>query len=271
MLFVGLATGLIGLVFWRFITRPLHALIAQSRKAKWTPPQHYGTREIETLSQSFASMTAKLQRRQDAIATYTAHATHELKSPLTAVQGAAELLAEGGMSAPQQQKFLANIQADSARMESLLQAMREYARAEQPQPRGRYRLGEVLPALILQFRGLDLVAHNGGAALPVHRETLTILLKHLLENAAAHGAKTVTLTVGENELEISDDGTGISAGNRDKVLMPFFTTRRKNGGTGMGLNIVKSMLDAMGGDISLTEQTSGAGFLIRFNQDVGPE
>jgi len=265
--FVLLATGLIGLIFWRFITRPLHALIAQSRNDKWTPPKHYGTREIETLSQSFAEMTAKLQRRQDAIATYTAHATHELKSPLTAVQGAAELLREAGMTAEQQQKFLANILADTSRMESLLQSMREYAQAEQPLKRGTCALSEVLPELVSQFEGLTIEVRNGALLLPIHGETLAIILKHLLENAVEHGAKTVTITAEENELEISDDGTGISAGNRDKVLTPFFTTRRNSGGTGMGLSIVKSLLEAMGGDVEIIDQKVGVGIHIYMNAE----
>jgi len=266
MLFVLLATGLIGLVFWRFITRPLHALIAQSRKPRWAAPKHYGTQEIENLSQSFAAMTARLQKRQDAINTYTAHATHELKSPLTAVQGAAELLGEAGMSAPQRQRFLANIQADATRMESLLQSMRDYAQAEQPLPSGNCALSEVLPPLVSQFETLCITPHNPELVLPIHPDTLGIILKHLLENSAAHGAKTVALTAGQNQLLISDNGTGVSAGNRNKILTPFFTTRRKSGGTGMGLNIVKSLLETMGGGIEILDQPHGLGLRIFFAQ-----
>ncbi|MEE9452990.1 MAG: ATP-binding protein [Paracoccaceae bacterium] len=271
--FILFATGLIGLIFWRFIARPLRALIAQterieqSGKAVWAPPKHYGTREIETLGQRFATMTTKLQRRQDAITTYTAHATHELKSPLTAVQGAAELLEEAGMSEAQWQRFLANIQADTARMESLLQSMRDYARAEQPQERGTCMLNEVLPSLISQFGSLRIEVYNAELLLPVHQETLAIVLKHLLENSAEHGAKTVTLTAGKSWLKISDDGSGISAGNRDKVLTPFFTTRRKSGGTGMGLSIVKSLLEGIGGDIEILDQKVGAGIHIFLNAE----
>ncbi len=266
LLFVALATGLIGLVFWRFISRPLHALIAQSRKPRWTPPKHYGTREIETLSQSFAAMTTRLQQRQDAINTYTAHATHELKSPLTAVQGAAELLFDTSMSASQRQRFLANIQADTARMESLLQSMRAYAMAEQPLRSGHSTLAEVLPPLASQFKTLNLSTQNAGLSLPLPPETLTMILKHLLENAAEHGATAVALTAGQNELLLSDNGKGISAGNRDKVLTPFFTTRRTSGGTGMGLNIVQSVLAATGGGIEILDQSKGAGFRLCFSQ-----
>lgn len=271
--FVLLATGLIGLVFWRFITRPIHALISrteeidQSGRPDWAPLDHFGTREIENLSHSFEAMTKSLQNRQNALNTYTAHVTHELKSPLTSVQGAAELLrdAGAGMSAAQRQKFLENIMADTSRMEGLLKSMRNYAQAEQPLPVGTCTLADMKTGLGLSGVRIEIV--NETTPLPIHPKTLTIILKHLLENAKAHGASAVTLTVGQGFLEVSDNGSGISAGNRDKIMAPFFTTRRENGGTGMGLSIVASMLATLGGRIELTDQTKGTGFWISFERD----
>ncbi|MEC8196074.1 MAG: histidine kinase dimerization/phospho-acceptor domain-containing protein [Pseudomonadota bacterium] len=113
-LFVLISTSLIGFVFWRFITRPIHALIARTRTTgthgqRWQPLEHYGTREIEKLSHSFQSLTERLQSQQDALKTYTAHVTHELKSPLTAVKGSAELLAEEDMTSSQRAMFIENI------------------------------------------------------------------------------------------------------------------------------------------------------------------
>jgi signal transduction histidine kinase len=65
------------------------------------------------------------------------------------------------------------------------------------------------------------------------------------------------------ELDVQDDGPGISAGNRDKVFRPFFTTAREAGGSGLGLAIVQSLLRAHDGSISLEEAESGAHFRIR--------
>jgi signal transduction histidine kinase len=56
---------------------------------------------------------------------------------------------------------------------------------------------------------------------------------------------------------------GISPGNRDRVFEPFFTTRREAGGTGMGLQIVRSMLAAHGGTIKLLPSEAGATFELR--------
>ena len=55
-------------------------------------PAHYGTREFAQLSHSFLDMAEQLSRRSDYIATFSSHLTHELKSRLTSIKGAAELL-----------------------------------------------------------------------------------------------------------------------------------------------------------------------------------
>jgi signal transduction histidine kinase len=63
---------------------------------------------------------------------------------------------------------------------------------------------------------------------------------------------------------ISDDGPGISTGNQSRIFDPFFTTRRAAGGTGMGLPIVRRMLQTQGAEIVLLPQGPGAHFEIRF-------
>ena len=93
-------TMIIGLVFWRTITRPMRELvgrtdrIARGDRDAFKPLAHYGTREFAQLSKSFLDMAEQLSRRSEYIATFSAHLTHELKSPLTSIKGAAELLLE---------------------------------------------------------------------------------------------------------------------------------------------------------------------------------
>ncbi|KAE9631764.1 ATP-binding protein [Parasedimentitalea maritima] len=271
--FIFISTALIGLVFWRFITRPIHTLMQRTRSIgngarRWEPINHYGTREIENLSNSFQSLTARLQDQQDALKSYTAHVTHELKSPLTAVKGAAELLRESEMTDEQRHRFLDNIENDAARMEELLASMRKFSLADQNANVGACNLGGLEKDICSSFPHLDIGVQNENFTLPVHQNTLRIILAHLLENAAQHEAGTVNLEAGTNSkgvwLTVSDDGTGISKGNREKIMTPFFTTRREQGGTGMGLNIVKSTVEALGGSLSLEPRESGTCFRIVF-------
>ncbi len=63
---------------------------------------------------------------------------------------------------------------------------------------------------------------------------------------------------------VMNDGEDIAENNRDKIFVPFFTTRRESGGTGMGLEIVQSMLRAHRGAIRLAPAEDGVGFLLTF-------
>ena len=67
-------------------------------------------------------------------------------------------------------------------------------------------------------------------------------------------------------IRVSDDGPGISSGNKAQVFEPFFTTRRDSGGTGMGLAIVQTLLLAHGARITLEDpsEAGGSRFLIQF-------
>lgn len=272
-IFIIVSTALIGFVFWRFITRPIHTLMQRTQSIgrgsrRWEPINHYGTREIENLSNSFQLLTEQLQCQQDALKSYTAHVTHELKSPLTAVKGAAELLRESEMTDEQRQRFLDNIERDVARMEDLLASMREFSLADQNANAGISNLSGLETGICSWFPNLEIKIHNATLPLPVHQQTLRIILTHLLENAAQHGASTAVLEAGENTdgawLRVTDDGTGISKGNQEKIMTPFFTTRREQGGTGMGLNIVKSTIEALGGSLTQEARASGACFCIAF-------
>nr|WP_255599332.1 ATP-binding protein [Hasllibacter sp. MH4015] len=269
-LFVLISTGLIGFVFWRFISRPLHALIARTEtfgatNAEWDPLEHYGTREIETLAQSFGTLANRLQRQQTSLKTYTAHVSHEMKSPLTSIKGAAELMQDADMSPEQRAVFLDNIGRDSARMEHLLARMREYSAVGQLPAAGTCRVSAVLAAV---ESPLDVRLTGADETLPISAEALTIILHHLVENAAAHGATRVDVRAGKGEDEawitVSDNGSGVSAGNRDRIFEPFFTSRRAEGGTGMGLSIVRSVVEQSGGTIALVDAGQGAAFRIAF-------
>ncbi|GLQ25630.1 HAMP domain-containing protein [Sulfitobacter pacificus] len=90
------SAALIGAFLWRLLTRPIHQLQAQAHdistgKAETQLPQ-YGVRELAGLGQSLINMGETLSKNAAALQTYTKHATHELKSPVTSIMGAAELL-----------------------------------------------------------------------------------------------------------------------------------------------------------------------------------
>jgi signal transduction histidine kinase len=93
-----------------------------------------------------------------------------------------------------------------------------------------------------------------------------IVFSHLVDNAIQHKATVVSISATENgdavRIVVSDNGEGISPANRDRLFDAFFTTRRDSGGTGMGLNVVQSMLRAHGGGIKILDSREGATFEV---------
>lgn len=138
--------------------------------------------------------------------------------------------------------FLDNIVADVVRLDALLQRLRDLAQAESSVAEGSssvadtiYSLRERFPALNISSRGDTDIS----IALPP--EAAGIAFANLAENALQHCATLLELRVSADArtavILVRDDGTGISEANRQRIFQPFFSTRREQGGTGMGLGI----------------------------------
>jgi signal transduction histidine kinase len=261
-------TVLIAVVFSRTITGPINALVRRTEeigrggRAAIMAPEQQGTREIATLSQSFLDLAERLVDRTEYVSSFAAHVSHELKSPVTAIRGSAELLRDAEMSKAERDRFLDHIIADSDRLASLLERLRQLARADLDFASGTTTIAEaVADEPMVTFDG----ATEARVALGV--EAARAIFGQLLRNAAEHGAAAVRIAAERDDgmlrVTVADNGSGISPGNRDRVFEPFFTTRREAGGTGMGLQIVRSMLAAHGGTIRLLPSETGAVFEIR--------
>lgn len=246
------ATAGLGWLMLRLLLRPMRALqaYAQAQESGRSAPSplHFGTRETAATAARVIAMADALRDREATIRTFTDHVTHELKTPVAAIRAASELLQDGGALSPGDARLVVEIDGARAQIEAQLSALRCAAQAREVRHLGQSHLGEVLDALCLDFPNLKLQCNNENLVLPIAPEGLTIVLRHMLSNAAEHGAAQVMLEAGMSDtgptLDISDDGGGISEGNETRIFEPFFTTRRELGGTGMGLTIVRTLLTA---------------------------
>ncbi len=269
-------TALLAFLTSRTISRPMKRLVERARLVgagdvdAMAPMARPGTKEMAQLSKSFSDMAQTLHTRSEYLSQFAGHVSHEFKTPLTSIQGAAELLSEhfDTMSSDERQKFIANIQSDTDRLRKLMTGLLELARADNIVPSGEKTIiADGLQALSARFKAVVVTKFVGAVALsPENFETL---FANLVENALAHNATKVSITgrVNAREVvfEVSDDGDGISDANRDKIFTPFFTTRRANGGTGLGLGIVISIIKAHGGTIeisSIKNEKGGATFAV---------
>ena len=219
-------------------------------------------------------MAARIERRSGYLRDFAAAVSHEFKTPLAGINGAAELLQDHfeTMSDADRRRFLANIAADGDRLSQLVTRLLDLARADMAPaetdaavdltaPVRRAADAEVGAAFDVR---VELPANLPPVAVPA--ATLESVVTVLLQNSRQAGAACATIAAraGRSQvvLSVTDDGPGIPPADRDRLFEPFFTSRRASGGTGLGLSIARSLLAASEGAIALAASPEGARFEV---------
>jgi len=267
------------------VSRPIRALVAQAERVARgergavTELGRPGTREVRQLSRALVQMSAAQEDRAEYIRSFASNVSHEFKTPLTALGGAVELLRDHGdeMTAEERERFLGNVSQDVVRLSRLVGRLLELARADVVAPADRaLRVGPVVERLVARFAGdgLDIRSEPGGtaAAVCMDPEILESALMNLVENARQHGGEGVRVVVAWRqvahaderrvELRVTDDGPGISEANLERVFGRFFTTAREAGGSGLGLPIVRALVEAHDGEVALRSKPGETVFTV---------
>lgn len=261
-----LSAAVVGTLLVRTMLRPIRALRDQSRMvangghSELAPLSHYGMREIAELGEAVIIMAGTLSRRSKEISIYTNHVTHELKSPVTSIMGAAELLEDGDLSDAAQHSLIGSIKTQGQRMDLLLHQLRDMTRSREGMR------GEAGPAraMLPEIAGLDISLAPLDAILPLSVAHGQTILAHMAQNARHHGATRLNLDWDGRTFRLSDNGEGFADIDLGRLAEPFFTTRREDGGTGLGLAIVVAILDLYGARLTSVTAPGGAVFEIAF-------
>jgi signal transduction histidine kinase len=250
----------------RMLTRSAEA-IARGEPAEPFVPGPFAPRELRVLSASIERMTAQLRERASYVLEFASNVTHELKTPITAIAGAVELLQDQAhpMSEEQRQRFLANVAEDARRMERLVHRLLQLARIQNvPDEIEQIDVARFLEALVARHDApirLELAPEL--PALAMNRDHLEAAVRNLIDNAIRHGAGKpidVSARVSDDRrisIGVRDRGPGIREAHRARIFDRFFTTRRDEGGTGLGLSIVKAVADTRGGRVELDTGPDG--------------
>jgi two-component system sensor histidine kinase CreC len=232
-------------------------------------------REVNTLARAMESMREALEGRRFA-ERYIQTLTHEMKSPLAAIRGAAELLDEE-MPADARRRFLGNIRAETSRAERMISRLLELAAIES---KSHLEAAEDLDLATLIARAIDqakpLADIAGVTISPVFPSTavtvrgdefiLRAAATNLLENAIDFSPRGETVEVGIEtgegvvRLLIRDHGAGIPDYAQDKIFDRFYSLRHHTSGrkgTGLGLTLVKEAAELHGGGIELSPAPGG--------------
>ena len=233
-----------------------------------------------------AQQRARLERSRAELVSTVAH---ELRSPLTSVKGfTATLLAKWGRFTDDQKRvMLETVNADADRVTRLITELLDVSRIES----GRMEVHRQL--VDIPDRAMKIIAGRVAAGEPEDRfrlqaaadlpdtwldaDKIDQILGNLVENAVRHGAGIVTVVVerariGGDQAEavavsVRDQGEGIPPEVAPRVFRQFWRGKRR-GGTGLGLYIVKGLVEALGGDITV-DRAPGGGAEFRFILPAG--
>ncbi|AGW88652.1 MULTISPECIES: two-component system sensor histidine kinase CreC [Cupriavidus] len=234
-----------------------------------------GAGELAELGRAVQGMRERLEDKQY-VEHYIHTLTHEMKSPLAAIGGAAELLQEE-MPAADRQRFVANIRAQSGRLETMIRKLLALADVEQRQRlevREPVRLAPLLAELCDELeprarqRGVTLrLAADGGPDLVAGdpfllRQAIANLLENAIDFAPAGSEVTMRLERRNNAVAIAvaDQGPGIPDYALPRVFERFYSLPRPHGAdksTGLGLCFAREVATLHHGDVTLANRPGG--------------
>ena len=245
-------------------TRPLRRFAEAADRlgldANPPPLPERGPRELRNATRAFNRMTARIRRLVDDRTLMLAAVSHDLKTMLTRLRLRAEFIEDG----EQKEKAAADLDEMQAMLEATLAFARDDAADERPVA--------VDLAAMLQSLAADL-ADAGRAASYDGPDRLTLrgrpvalrrVFENLLDNALRYGgeaAVSLRQADGRAEVRIEDRGPGIPEALRERVFDPFFRVEasrsRDTGGSGLGLAVVRAVVQRHDGEIALEDRPGG--------------
>lgn len=265
---------LIGLLVAWWINRSISSLSRYADSVTTDAPLPLpdpGSSELRKLAQALENMRIRLEGK-NYIEHYVHALTHELKSPLAAIRGSAEILAE--QPPPQvAARFVDNILVQNARMQSLVEKLLEQARLEN---RVEITSGSVdidtlftrlsaARAALLSAKNITLTSQNALTAVEGDEDLLEQALGNLLDNALDFTPEGGSIELAAREahkkvqLSVTDSGSGIPEYAHARIFERFYSLPRENGlkSSGLGLAFVQEVARLHHGDIQLRNREEG--------------
>ena len=275
------ALVMLGLGWWiaNRLTRSLERLAAYAiavRDGRPAVPPPSRATEVEKVGEAFEGMRRALEGK-DYVEHYTHNLAHELKAPLSAIRGSAELLQEHTMPDVDRARFLANLQAEAERLHQIVDRMLRLTALEskpgleereaialkdvvsdvlgtmEPEARGR--------DVLLRWTTLDEAGRIMGERFLIHQAVMN-LVQNAISFTPAGGEVTVAVTCDRSVacVVVEDTGPGLPDFAQDKVFDRFYSLPRPGGGrksTGLGLSFVREIAHLHGGTASLVNRDKG--------------
>jgi len=284
-LVIGLVMSVVGYFLARSLAGPIkqitqaaESLTGDTMSARFDSSTHLD--EINRMAEAFNNMASRLQTHVNELRTFVANASHELRTPLTSIKLRVEALRSGALDDPPvTERFLGEIEGEVDRMSSMVNDLLDLSRIETGLDSSQHEpvdLSVVAHDVYDAFKvraeraeiQLESSIYPGLQPVMGNEEQLRRMLYNLVDNAVKYtsrnGRVEISLDAGESEgtliLKVCDTGYGIAPVHLPHLFERFYrveATRPRYGsstGSGLGLPIAKSIVEAHAGKIGVSSQ-----------------
>lgn len=242
------------------------------------------TDEVGALVSAFNSMADSLEASEQRRNEFIANVSHELKTPMTTIAGFADGILDGTIPKEEEDKYLATIADETRRLSRLVRSMLELSKMESTgidlARRREFDVSETIISTLLSFESrataknldVDLQLPEDHINVVADPDAITRVIYNLMDNAVKFAAPDSTLCIslwktdGKAYVSVRDTGETIPENDLPFIFDRFHKSDRSRSldrdGAGLGLYLVKSILDAHGEDIAVTSRDGVTEFVF---------
>jgi len=229
--------------------------------------------DVRVLAGALRGFACRLDDFVERERNFTRDASHELRTPITVIKVAADVLETEEDLSPFAQRSVGRIQRSIRDMEALIESFLILAReGDVGLPEEDFIVNEIVGDEVEKAESLVVgkpvqvrVVNEAQFALHAPSRVLSVMLANLLRNACAYTDRgEVTVTIGDGFIRVADTGHGIGREELKRVFEPFYRAKSGEGkrGSGIGLTIARALIEAHGGEIRADSAGPGQGVTI---------
>lgn len=240
--------------------------------------------EVGQLADSFNQMAEALEKYENTRQSFVANVSHELRSPLTSIQGFVQGILDGAIEPQDERQYLEIVLSETKRLNILITDLLDLAKIESgqfPLNRTAWDVNELIRQCIIRFIGkieekeleLDVDMPEDRTVVFADQDRITQVLTNIMDNAVKYSGQGGSMKIwekidgGRAIISISNTGKAIPAADLPFVFDRFFKVdkshNRKTPGTGIGLSIVKNIIRQHGEEIWVNSE-EGTGTVFSF-------
>lgn len=242
--------------------------------------------EYDAIMANINKMTEELSKSEILKTDFISNVSHEIKTPLAIIQNYAKALLNNKLDEKTKNKYLQTLISTSNKLSNLISNILKLNKLENQRisaAKENVNVGELLRENILQFENLieskqiELNCDISDISLNIEISYLEIIFNNLISNAIKFtepkGIINISLKIHNNYIvfSVKDNGCGMTADVGARIFEKFYQgdTSHSSEGNGLGLALVKKVIDILGGEISVeSERGKGSTFTVKLKRDI---